>query len=427
MNKLSGVALTREMAQSLDRDDPLVWLKQHFFVEGNNLYFDGNSLWRLPKEAQARVERFLREEWWIGLIDSREKRLNLSVELWDRLWTHILWAKSWETIISDNVTINLYKLLGSLFLNWTKTVITHQGNFPTDKYISDVMPTLFAGTESLRLEENFMHGVTVGDIQWQLERLGSKAKETVFLISHVDYRSWALADIKGINAAAHAAGAIVIWDFCHSAGVVPIDFDDNKCDFGVGCTYKYLNAWPGAPAFVAVAERHIPGLTSIIPGRRSQAPQDQFAFKDRHSPASDIRALQTGTPSILALQPLTASLDIYEKTNILQIRAKSEKIIAVTAKLLAQELADKGVEVITPQNADQRWSHISFTHTYAREIAIALRQNDVIPDFRPPNIVRIWIAPLYTSYEEVFDLVERLKRVIEWEEYVSVTSEAIVT
>jgi len=182
---------------------------------------------------------------------------------------------------------------------------------------------------------------------------------------------------------------VVIRDLCHSAGVVPINFDDNECDYAVGCTYKYLNAGPGGPAFVSVAERHIPTLKAIIPGRWSQRPDDQFAFHEHHRAAPDIRVLQTGTPSILAMQPLISTLDIYKQTTIADIRLKSKMLTDFAQRLLIQELGDNDVEIITPTDGEQRGSHISFTHQHAREIAVALRANNVIPDFRPPNIVRV--------------------------------------
>lgn len=416
-------ALSLDTAQTLDREDPLAWLREYFFIaEDGKIYLDGNSLGRLPKDIREAVEKFLLEEWWTKLVDGREQRLDLAVRLWNRIGKQILGAREWETLLSDNVTTNIFKLLWSLCLNGKTKIFTHQGNFPTDKYMCDAMPRLFPGVESLRFEEDFEKGVTVEDIKRQLDALGGEAKNAVFLISHVDYRSGALVDMKWINEAAHAAWAVVIWDLCHSAWVVPIDFDENKCDFAVGCTYKYLNSWPGTLAFVSVAQHHIPNLEAIIPGRWAQTGSDQFAFHDQHMPAGDIRILQTWTPSITNMELLIASLDVYQKTTIQDLRLKSQQLTEFARLLLVQELSEHGVEVITPSDPEERGSHISFTHQYAKEIWFVLREQNVVPDFRPPNIVRIWLAPLYTTYEEVYAFVQKLKLIIGAKEYLSASS-----
>lgn len=398
---------------SLDKADPIAHLRDEFFIPEWVNYLDGNSLGAMPKSAPDIMAAFMRQERWTWLIESRETRYPLAVQLGDRIAETLLGANKWEVIVCDNVTTHIFKVLASCAAWGRTTIVTHRGNFPTDQYIAQGVAELYKD-ELQRIEENFVQGVTVDDVSAMLQSLGGKAEKSVFLISHVDYRSWALADMKSITDLIHKHWWVVLRDLCHSAGALEINLTDVDGDFVVGCSYKYLNAWPWAPAFLYINKKKLADFNNPIRWRWSQ--EGQFDFGSNYSPDVTIKKAMTGTPQIVALQPLKASLPIFEQTNMATIAEKGRGLTAYMIARLQAELGD-AIEIITPADPLRRGSHISITHDHWYQVSLALRAQGIIPDFRPPNIVRMGLPPLYTRYCDVHHAVRVLADIIHQKTY----------
>lgn len=380
-------------ADALDAADPLALFRERFVIDADLVaYLDGNSLGRLPRATLDRLAAFVREEWGGRLIRGwSEGWVDLPTTVGDELADALLGAAPGQTVIADSTSVNIYKLLHAAagVRPGRDEIVIDATNFPTDRYLVESVAAARGMTVRL-LQPDLIRGVTAADLAGVMGE-----RTAVVLLSHVDYRSGALLDLPELTRVAHAAGAVVIWDLCHSAGAVPIKLDAAQADFAVGCTYKYINAGPGAPAYVYVAARHLASAQQPIAGWWSAA--DLFAMGDAYEPSPTVVRMLSGTPSIAGILAVQEGVRLIAEAGIEAIRRKSETLTAY-----AIELVDAaGLEIATPRDADRRGSHVTVRHPDARGLTARLVERGVVPDFREPDLVRLGLSPLTTSYAEL--------------------------
>jgi kynureninase len=399
-------------AEALDCADPLAGFRDEFvFEEGGLLYVDGNSLGRLPARTQERLGVVV-DEWATALVRGWHEWIELPTRVGDLLAESVLGARAGEVIVTDSVTVNLYKLAcATLSARAGKgAVVTDADNFPTDRYVLQGL------AEDLRLiEADPVEGPTAADV----EEACAGGDVALVVLSHVAYRSGALADLPAITEAAHAGGALVLWDLSHSAGAVPVGLEEHGVDLAVGCTYKYLNAGPGAPAFLYVRSTLQEELHTPIQGWFGQ--RDQFAMGRDYAPAEGVARFLAGTPQVFGLVAVQAGAELVAEAGVEAIAAKGRALTAYAVELQDDVLAPLGVELGTPRDPARRGAHVSLRHPDAWRICRALIERaSVVPDFRGPDSVRFGFPPLYTRFADVHEAVERLRRVLERGEHLEV-------
>ena len=384
---------TYEDAPALDAADPLAAFRDRFVIDDDLVaYLDGNSLGRLPEATLERLTAFVREEWGGRLIRGwAESWVDLPVTVGDQLGAALLGAAAGQTVVADSTSVNIYKLLhAAAGLRADRDeIVVDATNFPTDRYLVESVAAA-RGLTVRWLEPDLVENVTADVLS---AALGERT--AVVLLSHVDYRSGTLLDLPGLTAAVHAAGAVVVWDLCHSAGVVPIGLDAADVDFAVGCTYKYVNAGPGAPAYVYVAARHLAAAAQPVAGWWSAA--DLFAMADTYEASPTIRRMLSGTPAVPGVIAVQEGVRLVAEAGIDAIRAKSEALTAYAIELLDAA----GLEIVTPREPALRGSHVTVRHPDARGVTAQLVERGVVPDFREPDLIRLGLSPLTTSFAEL--------------------------
>ena len=387
--------------KALDAADPLRGKRDLFHLPTGIIYLDGNSLGPAPKAAFAELAQAARQEWAEGLIRSWNGAgwFTLTDTLGDRVG-RLIGAEPGETVVTDTTSINIFKALhAALALRPDRKVILAEADsFPTDLYIAEGVAASRAGVE-LRLAADSASLASMTD-----------AGPAVVLINHVDYRTGALKDMAELTARAHAAGAIVVWDLCHSAGIVPIELNGAGADFAIGCTYKYLNGGPGAPAFIFAARRHHDHLEQPLSGWWAHTAP--FAMESAYRPAPGIRRMLCGTQPILSLRALKAALDVLDGVDLAEVRYKSLALTRLFMDLVEPICRDFGARVITPRQDAQRGSQVAITHKHAYAVVQAMIARGVIGDFRAPDIMRFGFAPLYLRYRDVADAADVLHDVL---------------
>jgi kynureninase len=381
----------------LDVADPLASFRDRFVRGGDVVaYLDGNSLGRPLRHTADRLAGFVREEWGERLIRSWDERwMELPFALGDAIGSAALGATAGQTIVADSTTVLLYKLMRAALTArpGRNRVVLDDDNFPTDRFL----------LEGIGREDGLELDVIAVDRTRGVspEQLAAVLSDDTALVvlSHVAYRSGHLADMRELTRLAHDAGAIVLWDVCHSAGVVPMELDAWGVDLAVGCTYKYLNGGPGAPAFAYVRGGLQGAIEQPIQGWMGAA--DVFAMAEAYRPAEGMRRFLSGTPPVLGMQPIADMVDVIAEAGIDAIRAKSVALTEYAIRLVDELLAPSGVGVASPRDADERGSHVTITHPRFREVTAALWRRGVIPDFRSPDGLRIGLSPLSTSFAEV--------------------------
>jgi kynureninase len=402
----SGVN-SRAWAEQLDADDVLAPLRERFVLpsgsESDLIYFDGNSLGMLPRASLSRMHRLIEQEWGRGLVRSWPAWMSLPTEVGDRLGAALLGAAPGQVVVADSTSVNLFKLAsaGVDARPGRSRIVTDAGNFPTDRYVLEGIAA--ARGMTLDLVETEQGGMVADAID----------DDTALVsLSHVDYRSAAIADVAGLTAVAHDAGALVLWDVAHSAGAVPVALDAWKVDLAVGCTYKYLNAGPGAPAFLYVRANLQPQLRQPIWGWFGQ--RAQFAMGPRYDPVPGIERFQVGTPSIPGIALVDEGVALLEAAGIDRVRAKSVALTSLFVNLFDTRLAPLGFTLASPRDAAQRGSHVSIAHPDGYRICRALiDEGRVIPDFRAPDRIRCGLSPLTTRFVDAWDAVDRLCSLVE--------------
>jgi len=384
-------------ADALDVEDPLAPHREAFLpADGVVAYLDGNSLGRPLKVTPHHLASFADREWGSRLIRAWDEGwMDAPTELGDTIGRVTLGAAPGQTVVADSTTVLLYKLVrAAVDARPGRTeVVADTGNFPTDRFVLEGVAAE-RGLDVRWLTPDPDEGVTAEDVA---AAVGERT--ALVLLSHVDYRSARIADLPGITAAAHAAGALVLWDLCHSVGALELALDAEDVDLAVGCTYKYLNGGPGAPAFAYVARRLQDGLRQPVQGWMGAA--DPFAMGPAYEGAAGIRRFVSGTPPILGMLPMRDMLALIESAGMPAVRAKSVALTGFAVEVADRLLAPLGVRLASPRAPGVRGSHVMLDHPDFRRVTAELWQRGVIPDFRPPSGLRAGLSPLSTSFREV--------------------------
>jgi kynureninase len=387
--------LTRDALAALDAADPLAPFRDRFVLPDGVIYLDGNSLGPVPKETPGRVAQVVAREWGESLIRAWTEHawIDLPLRVGEKIG-RLIGAAPGSTVVADSTSVNLFKLLSSALeaRPGRPIVLTETGNFPTDLYIAQGLTALLGRGHTLRVVDD------------PLVALGPDV--AVLMLTHVNYRSGAMHDMAAVTRAAHAAGALVLWDLSHSVGAVPLQLAADEVDFAVGCGYKYLNGGPGAPAFLYVAPPLQTGLRLPLTGWLGHA--EPFAFDPRYQPAEGVARAVVGTPPVLSLAALEVGVDLMLQAPVGELRAKSLRLTDLFLALVAQECPDHGFAPLTPADASRCGSQVSFAHPCGYAIMQALIDRGVIGDFRTPDVLRFGLAPLYLRYVDVWDAVSVL-------------------
>ena len=395
--------MTREDFAALDEADPLAPFRQEFELPENVIYLDGNSLGPLPRIARERVATCVTEEWGKGLIRSWNDAgwIDLPTRVGGKIGT-LIGAEPESVVAADSTSVNLFKCLSAaLALRPDRTVIvSEKSNFPTDLYMAEGLSALLGGRHELRLIEDpsELPAALTDDV-------------AVLMLTHVNYRTGYMHDMKATTAAAHEAGAVTLWDLAHSAGAVPVDLATANADFAVGCGYKYLNGGPGAPAFLYAAPRHQETASQPLTGWFShKAP---FAFDHRFAPTDGIGKFLCGTPPVLAMTALDAAMDLWARADMDAVREKSVALTESFITLVEGRCAGLDLTLASPRNEEQRGSQVSCAHDNGYPVMQALIARGVIGDFRAPDLLRFGFTPLYTRFTDVWDAVEHLRDILQ--------------
>lgn len=396
--------ITRADCMAMDTSDPLAALRDQFDLPADTIYLDGNSLGARPKTALERARQVIEQEWGSDLIRSWNKAgwFELPSRLGDKLAT-LIGAGNGEVVVTDSTSINLFKALAAalqLQANDRKVIVTERGNFPTDLYIAQGLTSWLDRGYELRLVDSPDELVAAID-----------TRTAVVMLTHVNYRTGYMHDMQALSAHAHACGVLTIWDLAHSAGAVPVDVHRDGADFAIGCTYKYLNGGPGAPAFIWVAPRHQQNFRNPLSGWWAHAAP--FDMAPEYQPAGGIRGALCGTQPIVSLAMVECGLDIFAQTNMSAVRTKSLALTDLFIELVETRCARHPLRLATPRAHHQRGSQVSFAHPHGYAIMQALIACDVIGDYREPEIMRFGFTPLYTRFVDVWDAVERLADILD--------------
>ncbi|MBM3181776.1 MAG: kynureninase [Chloroflexi bacterium] len=407
---------TSAYALQLDAQDKLASFREAFLIDDPNLvYLDGNSLGRLPKAAIARAKQIVEEEWGRDLIRGWNKGWwEAPSRVGDKIGK-IIGAGEGQTLVGDTVSLNLFKLAtAALMLQPNKTrILTDTFNFPSDLYVLQGIKQNLDNRHEIVLI-----GARDRDITPDLAALEDAIHEDTALVtlSHVVFKSGYLYDMQRITELAHAKGALVLWDLSHSVGSVPVHLDDCNADFAIGCTYKYLNGGPGAPAFLYVNKSIQEKITSPIWGWWGQ--KNPFDFDLEYTPAPGAQRFLVGTQPMISLLTMEAALEPTLQAGMDSLREKSILMTDYASYLTSNLLAPFGFSLGSPLDSAQRGSQISIRHEDGYRINRALiEEMNVIPDFREPDNIRLGFAPLYTSFGEVWEGFDRIKRVMEEKRY----------
>ena len=407
------VDLTRAGALALDAADPLRQLRSQLVTADDGLiYLDGNSLGRLPVSTIEVSRDLVERQWGEELIRGWSHWVSLPTSVGDELASTLLGAQPGEVVACDNTTTNLYKLaVAALRARPDRPdIVTDDDNFPTDRFVLESVAAAAGGRLRVITTDPDL-GVTSESVAASLDdRVG------LVSLSHVAYRSGALADMAGISAVAGSFGAWTLWDLSHSVGSVPVDL--SVADLAVGCTYKYVNGGPGAPAFLYVRRDRLPLLDNPIPGWFGA--DDMFAMSASYSPRGDAGRFLTGTPDVGGLLRVREGLRLLGSAGIEQLRDKGMLLTSYLVELVAE----LPVRVASPTDAARRGSHIVLEHPQAWQLTQALIARGVIPDYRVPDRLRLGPAPLYTSFAEVWDGIDILRSVLTSGEHLGYPTEA---
>jgi kynureninase len=386
-------------ASQLDAADPLARFRSRFVAADDPsvvAYLDGNSLGRPLAVTADRLAGFVAGPWGRRLIRSWDEAwMEEPVTVGDRLGEVVLGAAPGQVIVADSTTVLLYKLIRAAVgaRPGRDEIIIERSNFPTDRFVVDGIAAE-CGLSVRQLAAPHDTGVRPADVAAAVSE-----RTAVVVLSHVSYRSGFLADMAAITGAAHDAGALILWDLCHSAGALPIELDACGADLAAGCTYKYLNGGPGAPAFGYVATRRQEELHQPVWGWMGAA--DPFAMGPDYQAAKGIRKFISGTPPVLAMQPLKDMLELIAEAGLDAVRRKSVALTGHAIALADELLAPLGAVLASPRDAAERGSHVTVDHPRFAAVTAAVWQQGVIPDFRPPDGIRIGLSPLSTSFAEL--------------------------
>jgi len=395
-----------ERAAEMDAADPLRRFREQFEIRPGLIYLDGNSLGMMPKRTVERMQRTVTEQWAQGLITSwlGADWVNSPTRIGDKI-ARLIGAAPGEVIAGESTSINIFKALtAALSLqNGRNVLLSETTNFPTDNYMMQGLAKFSDGAiESREVAPDKV-----------LDALDENI--AVLLLTQVHYKTARIRDMAEVTRAAHDAGALVVWDLSHSAGAIPVDLNGANADFAVGCGYKFLNGGPGAPAFLYVAKRH-QHAQPVLSGWFGHA--RPFDFEGDYDAAPGIDRFQCGTPPVLGMAALEEGVDLILEADMGALRAKSIALSELFVELVADRCGEWGFEFVCPTDSDERGSQVAFAHPRAYEMMQALKAREVIGDFRAPDVMRFGLTPLYTSFTDVAEAVERLRTICvdsEWD------------
>lgn len=404
---MNDFSADRATAASLDASDPLAGLRDEFIFDDPQLiYLDGNSLGRLPRATSRRIRRVVEGEWGAGLIGSWEHWIGLPTRVGDLLGEQLLGAAPGQVAVCDNTTVNLYKLASAALdaRPGRSVIVTDDDNFPTDRYV----------LEGIAKQRGLVFRVIHSDIDTGLSagalRAALDEQTALVSLSHVAYRSGALLDMESVTQLVHDSGAMMLWDLCHAAGAVQVELDRSGADLAVGCTYKYLNAGPGSPAFLYVRRDLQDRLRQPVWGWFGQ--REQFLMGPRYDPLPSIARFLTGTPPVTGIVAVEEGVRLLARAGIGRLRAKGMRITDYLVSLADTWLAPLGCTIASPRDATRRGAHVCLRHTEAQRICQALAAAGVIGDYRAPDRLRLGPAPLTTRYADVWDAMDRLRHIL---------------
>ncbi|MFJ8981095.1 kynureninase [Streptomyces sp. NPDC102282] len=385
----------RERAEALDTADELAALRELFTLD-DSVYLDGNSLGALPRHVPARMQDVLTREWGALRIRSWDESgwWTAPERIGDRI-APLVGAAPGQIVVGDSTSVNVFKAVVAatrLAGDGRDEILVDATTFPTDGYI--------AGSAA-RMTGHRVVPVAPSDVP---AALGPRT--AAVLLNHVDYRTGRLHDLPGLTAAAHAAGALAVWDLCHSAGALPVGLDAHGVDLAVGCTYKYLNGGPGSPAYLYVAERHQEAFDSPLPGWTSHA--DPFAMTTGYAPAEGSVRGRVGTPDILSMLALESALDVWDGVAVEAVRAKSLALTDFFLECVAAYVPEGRVTSVTPGSHAERGSQVSLRCDGAGDVMRVLIERGVVGDLRRPDILRFGFTPLYVGFADA----ERAARIL---------------
>ena len=387
-------SIGRRLAEAADKADDLTRFRKEFvFGEEGVIYLNGNSLGRLSKRSQKALSKAIDEEWGTGLVRSWGTGwLSLPGNLGTKI-AALIGAQPDEVLVADSTSINLFKLASAaLKLRERKVIWTDSQNFPSDLYV-------LSGLAEVRVAQNIS------------ELLANIGDDTALVaLTHTNYLSGEVHEMGAITEAVHKAGAFMLWDLSHSVGVMPLHLNTYHVDFAVGCTYKYLNGGPGAPAFLFVRQQLMTHLENPIRGWFGH--EHPFRFSPEYEPASGISRFLTGTPPVLSMAALEPALDLIAEAGLEKLRKKAFLLTEYLITLLIERVAKYDVTILSPRDGQKRGAHVAVSHSAAWKIAQALKDQGVIPDFREPDILRFGLAPIYTSFLDVYDAVVCLETIL---------------
>lgn len=390
-------ATTRNDLNALDRADSLAAFRDEFFLPPGLIYLNGNSLGAMPHKAAERARRVVEHEWAEGLIGSMNTAgwYELPSTLGRKI-APIVGAKPNEVVLTDATGINLFKVMAAaLKMQPDRRVVVMEGsNFPTNNYM----------VQGLLEELDKGHTIRFAEADEMIDAIDDDV--AAICITHVHYKTGHILDMAAITEKAHAVGAAAVWDVCHSAGAMRVDLNGCHVDFAVGCTYKYINGGPGAPSILFAAERHHGRYTQPLTGWYSHAAP--FEFERDYRPAAGIRQMLSGTQPTASLSMAEIGIDIMLRADIDEIRNKSMQMTSLFIELVEARCHDYGFELVSPRDAEQRGSQVSFYKDDGYPIVRALHDKGVICDYRAPGNMRFGFSPLYTRYVDVWDAVDRL-------------------
>jgi kynureninase len=398
----------RRLAEALDAADPLAGFRDRFVVDDPDLlYLDGNSLGRLPAATPDAVAAAVREQWGGGLVGSWHSWIDWGTRLGDRLAAHVLGARPGEVVVADSTSVNLYKLAAAALdaAPGRGTVVVDAEDFPTDRYVVQGLADQ-RGLAVREVRSDIDDGLSPDALR---AALGTDVGLVV--LSAVSYRSGALLDLAAVEALAAGVGARVLWDVSHAAGVVPLDLAGSGASLAVGCTYKYLNGGPGAPAFLYVRQDLQAALRQPIWGWFGQ--RDQVRLGPAYDPVDGVGRFCVGTPPVLSLAALGPALDLAEEAGLPRLREKSVRQGELVVELAERWLVPLGFRLASPRAASRRGGHVTLEHPDAWRICQALAAGaGVVADHRVPDRLRLGPSPLYTRYVDVWDALERIRDLV---------------
>jgi kynureninase len=400
-------------ADCLARDaaDPIGHLRSRFDLPDGVIYLDGNSLGARPRTALERAQQVVAREWGKDLIKSWNTAgwFEMPRRLGNRL-APLIGAHEGEVVVTDTTSLNLFKALAAALAMQERSdptrrvIVTERSNFPTDIYMAEGLTSWLDRGYRLHLVD------APEDLP---AAIGSET--AVVMLTHVNYRSGYQHDMAAVTALTHESGALAVWDLAHSAGAVPLDLHAAQADFAVGCTYKYLNGGPGAPAFIWVPERHHAAFAHPLSGWWSHA--SPFAMAPSFAPADGIVRALCGTQPVVSLALVECGLEIFEETSMQALRAKSLALTDLFIELVESRCGGHPLGLVTPREHARRGSQVSFTHPHGYAVMQALIARGVIGDYREPHIMRFGFTPLYTSFADVWDAVDILKDILDRADY----------